>query len=187
MPDEIEKKPKVPARSRQGLLLVFTGNGKGKTSSALGILMRTWGHGMKGVMLSFIKATEMKYGEHRAAARMPGIEIIQLGDGFTWLSENLEKDRDLARQCWIRCLEKLRDPSYDVVILDEITYPVTYGWLDAAEVMQALRDRPAHQHVVLTGRDAPDIFVEAADTVTEMREIKHAYQKGIKAAVGIEL
>lgn len=187
MPDEIEKKPSIPARSRRGLLLVFTGHGKGKTSASLGILMRAWGHGMKAAMLSFIKSSDMKYGEHRAVARMPGIEIHQLGDGFTWLSENIEHDRRLAQECWVRCLEKLRDPSYAIVVLDEITYPVNYGWLDLGEVMEAIRNRPEEQHVVLTGRDAPEAFVEAADTVTEMREIKHAFQKGIKAAVGIEL
>ncbi len=187
MDQAIEKKPRVPARTRRGLILVFTGNGKGKTSAALGILMRTWGHGMKGVMLSFIKASDMKYGEHRAAARMEGLEIIQLGDGFTWLSEDLEKDRALAETCWARCREKLADPSYDVVILDEITYPVNYGWLVLDDVLAAIRERPSHQHVVLTGRDAPAAFIEAADTVTEMREVKHAFQQGIRAAVGIEL
>lgn len=184
---EIEKKPDLPGRNRRGLVLVFTGNGKGKTSAALGILMRAWGHGMRAVMLSFIKATDRKYGEHRAVERMDGIEIIQLGDGFTWLSENLEKDRALAQECWQRCLEKLSDPEIAIVVLDEITYPVTYGWLDVGEVVRALGARPPHQHVVITGRDAHERLVEIADTVSEMREVKHAFTQGIPAALGLEL
>lgn len=184
---KIEKKPTVPGAAARGLVLLFTGHGKGKTTAALGILLRAFGHGMRCVMLSFIKATDRRYGEHKAVERMEGVEIIQLGDGFTWLSENIEKDKALARQCWARCIEKLRDDAVKIVILDEITYVLTYGWLEIDEVVEAIRARPAGQHVVITGRDAPAGLVALADTVTEMKVIKHAYDAGIPAAKGIEL
>lgn len=184
----IEKKPVIPADQRRGIVLLFTGDGKGKTSAALGILLRAFGHGMKCVMLSFIKATDRKYGEHRAVEKMgPGVEIIQLGDGFTWLSENIEKDRALAKECWERCKAAIADESNRIVILDEITYPVLYGWLDTEQVVQTILNRPKKQHIVMTGRDAVQRLVEIADTVSEMKSIKHAYDAGIPAAKGIEL
>jgi cob(I)alamin adenosyltransferase len=171
---------------RKALVIVNTGNGKGKTTAALGTLFRAWGRGWNVVMLQFIKADTGNFGEHRGA-RKAGFEIIPLGSGFTWLSKDIEKDKALARACWEQCKERLLSGAYDLVALDEITYPLTFGWLPVDEVIETLRSRPSHVHVILTGRDAPAELVEFADLVTEMQEIKHPYKtRGIKAQAGIE-
>ena len=175
----------MPTRKKQPLVIVYTGNGKGKTTAALGMLTRAWGRGMKVCMLSFIKAETANFGEERAAKKM-GIEMIPLGGGFTWLSKDLEKDKALAQRCWTLCREKIDSGSYDIVVLDEITYPINYGWIDLDEVLETLRDRPPNLHVVLTGRDAPEGLIAYADLVTEMREVKHPFQRGIKAQAGVD-
>jgi cob(I)alamin adenosyltransferase len=172
-------------RKRHPLVVLYTGNGKGKTSSALGVTMRAWGRGWKICWLQFIKSKTSHYGETRAAAAM-GIEMIPLGDGFTWLSKDIEQDKALARECWALAREKIYSGQYDIVVLDEITYPVTYGWLDANEVVETLRGRPENIHIIMTGRNADPALVEYADLVTEMTEIKHPYQSGIKAQPGID-
>ncbi len=172
-------------RKRHPLVLLYTGDGKGKTSSALGVTMRAWGRGWSICWLQFIKSTTSHYGETRAAEAM-GIEMIPLGDGFTWLSDDIEKDKALARKCWALAREKIESERYDLVVLDEITYPVSYGWLDVEEVVATLRDRPPNVHLILTGRDAAPELVEFADLVTEMTEVKHPYQSGIKAQPGID-
>jgi cob(I)alamin adenosyltransferase len=175
----------MPTRKRQPLVVLYTGNGKGKTTAALGILYRAWGRDLKVAMLSFIKTKTSNYGEERAARKL-GIEMIPLGGGFTWLSKDLEKDRALAQECWAVCKEKLASGLYDVLIFDEITYPLNYGWLDLEDVIETLRNRPRDLHVVLTGRDAPQALIDFADLVTEMREVKHPFQRGIKAQPGID-
>jgi len=172
-------------RKKTPLVLLYTGNGKGKTTSALGVTMRAWGRGWKICWLQFIKSTTSHYGESRAAEAM-GIEMIPLGDGFTWLSEDIEKDKALAHECWALAREKIESAAYDLVVLDEITYPVTYGWLDVQEVVETLRNRPQDVDVIMTGRDAAPELAEFADLVTEMTEIKHPFQKGIKAQPGID-
>ena len=174
-----------PDRRNQGLVIVNTGNGKGKTTAALGILLRSWGRDMRVIMLQFLKHQTANWGESRAAEKM-GAEIVPLGGGFTWMSKDLEHDRALARAGWERCRTALQTEAYDVVILDEITYCFNYGWLNLAEVLDTLRQRPNSQHVILTGRDAPAELVEFADLVTEMREIKHPFASGVKAQKGIE-
>lgn len=173
---------------RRGLVIVHTGEGKGKTTAALGILLRAWGRGMKVVMLQFLKHQNANFGEIRAARRL-GVEMIPLGAGFTWTSKDLDRDRALAAQGWALCREKLLAPegAYDVVILDELTYPINYGWLELDEVLDTLSRRPPLRHVVITGRDAPARLVEFADLVTEMRLVKHPYRdQGIRAQPGIE-
>jgi cob(I)alamin adenosyltransferase len=175
----------MPARKRQSLVVLYTGNGKGKTTAALGMLFRAWGRGMKVCMLSFIKSETSNYGEERAARKL-GIELIPLGAGFTWLSKDIEHDKALAQRCWALCKEKIASGEYDIVVLDEITYPLTYGWLDIEEVIDTLRNRPEDLHVVLTGRDAPQDLIDYADLVSEMREVKHPFQKGIKAQPGVD-
>jgi cob(I)alamin adenosyltransferase len=175
----------VPTEKRKALTIVYTGNGKGKTTAALGMVLRAWGRGMAVVMLSFIKSETSNYGEERAAKKM-GVELIPLGGGFTWLSKDIEKDKALAQKCWALCKEKIESATYDIVILDEITYAINYGWLDIDEVIETLRSRPADVHVVITGRDAPEKLIEYADLVTEMREIKHPFQQGIKAQPGVD-
>ena len=171
---------------RTGLVIVNTGDGKGKTTAALGVLMRSWGQDLRVVMLQFMKSKTGKWGEIRAAQRM-GVEIIPLGQGFTWESANLAQDKALAQSCWQLCREKIESDQYDIVIMDEITYTFTYGWLDLSEVLTTLRNRNPQLHVILTGRDAPEELISFADMVTEMREIKHPYKtQGILAQKGIE-
>jgi cob(I)alamin adenosyltransferase len=183
----LHKKHKTKTRSRgqKGLVIVNTGNGKGKTTAALGVLFRAWGRGMRVCMLQFIKATTSNYGETKAAKRL-GIEMIAMGDGFTWLSEDIEKDKATARKCWELCQQKIVSGEYDIVILDEMTYTLSYGWLDVNEVIAVLKQRPAGMHIIITGRNAVPELVEYADMVTEMNEIKHPYTQGIKAQKGIE-
>ncbi len=175
----------MPVKKRKALVILYTGNGKGKTTAALGLLLRAWGRGMKVCMLSFIKTETSNYGEERAAKKL-GIELIPLGGGFTWLSKDLEKDKALAQKCWDLCKQKIASREYDIVVLDEITYPITYGWIDIDEVIETLRSRPPDVHVVLTGRAAHEKLIEFADLVTEMREIKHPFNAGIKAQPGLD-
>jgi cob(I)alamin adenosyltransferase len=175
----------MPVKKRKALVVLYTGNGKGKTTAALGMLLRAWGRGMKVCMLSFIKEQTANFGEERAARKL-GIELIPMGGGFTWLSKDLDQDKALAQRCWDLCKEKIASGEYDIVALDEITYPITYGWLDVDEVVATLRDRPRDLHVVLTGRDAHEKLIEFADLVTEMREVKHPFTSGIKAQPGVD-
>ena len=175
----------MPEPKRKPLVVLYTGHGKGKTTAAMGALFRAWGRGMTVCMLSFIKSETSNYGEERAARKL-GIEIIPLGAGFTWLSKDIEHDKALARRCWEACKEKIDSGRYDLVILDEMTYPLNYGWLDLDEVIEVLRHRPPNLHVIITGRDAPQALVDFADLVTEMRELKHPFQQGIKAQPGID-
>lgn len=175
----------MPTAKRPALTILYTGNGKGKTTAALGLLFRAWGREMRVCMLSFIKNRDANFGEERAARKL-GIEIIPLGAGFTWLSKDIEKDKALARECWQLCKQKIESGTYEIIILDEITYPLTYGWLEMDEVLDTLRNRPEGLHIVLTGRDAPQPLIDYADLVTEMREVKHPFQQGIKAQPGLD-
>ncbi len=165
--------------------MVYTGNGKGKTTAALGTLMRAYGRNMKIVMLQFIKGKGMRLGEHIAAERM-GVEIIPLGNGFTWHLKEREKDRQLALECWAVCMDKILNGGYDIVILDELTYAIEYGWLSVSEVLDVLKMRPKWMHIVVTGRNAQPALVAAADMVTEMIEMKHHFNNGIAGQKGIE-
>lgn len=176
-----DTKPRKP----RSLVLVNTGNGKGKTTAALGVMFRAWGRGLRVCMLQFIKTATSNYGEHRAAKKI-GIEIVPLGGGFTWLSKDIERDKALARELWEQSKARIASGEYDLVVLDEFTYPLVYGWLSVDEVIEALRQRPEHVNVIITGRDAPQALIDFADTVTEMREVKHPYQKGITALAGID-
>jgi cob(I)alamin adenosyltransferase len=181
---------KVSGRTskRKGLVIVYTGNGKGKTTAAIGLMMRAWGRGLKVVMLQFIKHENARFGEIRAARKM-GVEWITMGAGFTDRSRDPARDRELCRACWEECRERILAPAdaYDIVVLDEITYAFQYGWLTVDEVLEALRQKPPMRHVVLTGRNAPPALVDYADLVTEMNMVKHPYHdQGIGAQPGIE-
>ncbi len=167
------------------LVLVMTGDGKGKTTAALGVSMRAWGRGWNVLWLQFIKKKDSKYGETLAATRM-GIPMEALGDGFTWLSEDLEHDKDLAKTAWSKAAAIIQSGEYDLVVLDEVTYPINYGWLSVDSVIEVIENRPKDVDIILTGRDASAELIEIADTVTEMNEIKHAYQSGVKAQPGID-
>jgi cob(I)alamin adenosyltransferase len=171
---------------RRGLIIVNTGNGKGKTTAALGLLFRALGRDFKVIMLQFIKSKKHLYGEHLMAQKL-GVEIRPLGDGFTWESENIEFDKNLASQCWKKCREVIEANKYDMVILDELTYPLNYGWLSMDEVVQVLQKRDPNMHIVITGRNAPKEIIEIADLVSDIQVIKHPMKKGIRAQVGIEL
>ncbi len=170
---------------RRGLLFVYTGDGKGKTTAALGLVLRALGRGLRPRVFQFIKHERAAFGEHRALERL-GVPIEGLGDGFSWRSRDLEKSAELARTGWQRAAETIASGDWDLVVLDEVTYPLNFGWLDLDEVLEVLRTRPRNVHVVLTGRDAPAELVELADTVTEMRKVKHAYDAGVPAQKGIE-
>ena len=169
----------------KGLLMCYTGNGKGKTTAALGSMMRAHGRGLKVIMLQFIKKKGAEFGEHIAAKEL-GIEIIPLGAGFTWDSRNLEEDRRLALEGWEVCKGKILNSDYDIVVLDEITYPIKYGWLSVDEVLGVIQRRPEWMHVIITGRDAHEKLIEASDLVTEMVEVKHHLNNGIRQQLGIE-
>jgi cob(I)alamin adenosyltransferase len=174
--------------STQGLLMVNTGNGKGKTTCALGLMMRAAGQGLRCCMVQFMKSRNDRYGEHVAAEKL-GIEVHTMGDGFTWDTKNPEQDRQTARETWKLCLEKLQSGEYDMLVFDELVYVLSYQMLPVAEVLAELQDARAAQpalHIIVTGRDAPPALVEAADLVTEMREVKHPFNTGIRAQRGIE-
>ena len=176
------------AEQTRGLLIVHTGNGKGKTTAALGLLMRAAGRGLKCCMIQFMKSRHDRYGEHVAAEKL-GIEVHTMGDGFTWDTKNPEQDRQTARNTWELCLEKLRSANYQLIVLDELVYVMSYKMLPVEEVLEEFRQVRESQpslHIVVTGRDAPEALVEAADLVTEMREIKHPFTAGIRAQQGIE-
>ena len=172
----------------RGLLMVNTGHGKGKTTCALGLMMRAAGQGLNCCMIQFMKSRTDRYGEHAAAEKL-GIEIHTMGDGFTWDTKNPEQDRKTARETWALCVEKLRSGDYDMLVFDELVYVLSYDMLPADEVLNEIRDVRTAQpalHIIVTGRDAPPALVEAADLVTEMREIKHPFNAGIRAQRGIE-
>lgn len=175
------------ARKTKGLVIVNTGHGKGKSSAAWGVMTRAWGRKMRVAVVQFIKMGKAQFGEQRAAKRM-GIDWVATGDGFTWTSSDMDQTVALARQGWALAQARIAGGEHDIVILDEFTYPLIYGWLDTGEVIAWLKaNKPPRMHVIITGRDAPAELVEYADLVTEMREIKHPYQtQGVRAQLGIE-
>jgi cob(I)alamin adenosyltransferase len=170
----------------KGLLMVFTGNGKGKTTAALGLAFRALGHGKRVSFIQFIKGS-WKYGELEAAKRFEGLlDFHVMGRGFTWKSEDLDKDIAAARKGWELAKKVIAENHHQLVVLDELTYLVTYGMLEEQEVIDVLMARDPLLHVVVTGRGAGEGLIAAADLVTEMREIKHPFAQGIKAQKGIE-
>ena len=174
--------------SRRGLILINTGAGKGKTTAALGTALRAAGCGMKVLMLQFIKGS-WHYGELDAAEAFGGSFVLkQMGRGFVKVggAETDPEDVRLVEAAWAEAREAILSGAWDVVILDEINYAISYKMLDPEVVAETLRAKPEMVHVILTGRNAHPLLVELADTVTEMREVKHAYQKGILAQRGIE-
>lgn len=177
-------KPK-PAGERRGLIIVHTGNGKGKSTAAFGLAVRAHGRGKAVKIYQFMKVPSARFGEHRVFAQL-GIPIEGLGDGFSWKSRDLQHSAELARAGWERARATIMAGSHFLVVLDEIMYPLRYGWLALDEVLQTLRSRPREVHVVLTGRQAPAELIELADTVTEMTLVKHHYNAGVPAQRGIE-
>ncbi len=173
-------------KKKKGLVIVNTGNGKGKTTAALGLLFRAWGRGMKVCMLQFIKNENAKFGEIKAAQKL-GVEIKPTGDGFTWRSKDMDETTARARHGWEMAQKKIASGDYDVIVLDEFTYPLHLEWLDTEEVIGWLQEnKPPMLHLVITGRDAPEKLIEFADLVTEMKEIKHPYHEGVQGQPGVE-
>lgn len=171
---------------QKGLLIVNTGDGKGKTTAALGLAMRAAGHGKKVCFIQFIKGSWV-YGELKAVEKFADtIDFHVMGRGFTWKSDNLAKDRALAQQAWDFAQSAIAGGQYQMVVLDEFTYLLIYRMVELEPVIKALTARPADLHVVVTGRGAPPELIAAADLVTEMRPVKHPLKAGVKAQKGIE-
>lgn len=170
----------------QGLLILNTGDGKGKTTAALGQVFRALGYGFRICVIQFLKGS-WKYGELESAKKFKDqLELHVKGRGFTWKSENINEDIKIAKEAWEFAKTKVLSCNYNMVVLDELTYLLTYGVVDEGEVIGFLKERPKDLHVIITGRGASESLVEAADLVTEMKEIKHPYKLGIKAQRGIE-
>lgn len=174
------------ATMERGVLLVLTGNGKGKSSSAFGMVARALGHGMRVGVVQFIKGRHAT-GEELFFRRLPEVTYHVMGEGFTWETQDRERDGRAAHAAWAVAAALLRDGEVALVVLDELNIALRYRYLPLADVMAALRARPAHQHVVITGRGAPGELIELADTVTDMRAVKHAFQAGVRAQRGVEL
>jgi cob(I)alamin adenosyltransferase len=172
--------PRVPS-----VVVLNTGDGKGKSSSAFGVMSRGWARGWRVGVVQFVKGGKWKTGERKLADHL-GIEWHTLGDGFTWESTDMDETAAKGRHAWEVAKAKLASGDYELLILDEITYVAKYGWVPAEEIAAGVRDRAERTNVVMTGRGAPDELVAVANTVTEMRKVKHAYDEDIKAIKGIE-
>lgn len=171
---------------KKGLVIVNTGNGKGKSTSAFGVLLRAWGRGFRICVIQCIKAETGQWGEIKAAKKL-GIDWFTTGDGFTWTSKAMDETIARAINRWEIAKERIASQNYDLIILDEFTYTLHYGWLNTTEVIDWLKEnKPEDAHLIITGRDAPTALIEYADLVTEMVKVKHPYQKGIQAQPGIE-
>lgn len=178
--------PRRPERAwAPSLVLVNTGDGKGKTTAALGTLLRARARDWKVCVVQFMKSGEWKVGEEEMAREL-GVDWWTIGDGFTWDSDDLDHSEAVAVEAWRHARSVITSGEYQVVLLDEVTYPMNYGWIDTDEVVAVLRDRPEQTNVILTGRDAPGAIIDVADTVTEMRKVKHPFDRGIQARRGID-
>jgi cob(I)alamin adenosyltransferase len=172
-------------RRADSLVVVNTGDGKGKSSAAFGMMVRALARGWKVAVIQFVKSGDWKVGEEQLGREL-GVDWYAFGDGFTWDSDNLDVDRAHAAAGWQEAADLIGRGEHQLVILDELTYLNTFGWLPVETVVTVLRERPRHVNVVVTGRDAAPELIDLADTVTEMREIKHAYRQGIRAMRGID-
>jgi cob(I)alamin adenosyltransferase len=178
--------PRPPERSQaDSLLLVNTGSGKGKSSAAFGVMLRSVAAGWPVAVVQFIKSGKWKVGEEKIGRQL-GVEWHSVGQGFTWDSSNIDHDKQLAAAGWDTARQTIESGRYRLVILDELTYLCTWGWIDTDEVVATLASRPPKTSVIVTGRDCPQAIIDIADTVTEMRKLKHAYDQGINAKRGIE-
>ena len=170
----------------RGLLIVHTGKGKGKTTAAMGLAMRCVGHGMKVGIVQFVKGV-WHTGERDVLAKFPDLCVMRaMGEGFTWDTQDRQRDLAAAARAWETAKEMMADPSYRMVILDELNIVLRYDYLPIGEVLEALKSKPRNLHVVVTGRNAKDELIEAADLVTEMTQVKHPFRSGVKAQAGVE-
>lgn len=187
VPNTNNTKKTPSGKKKAGLVIVYTGNGKGKTSAAAGMLMRAWGRHKKLAVIQFIKNSDFKSGEILAAERM-GIEVIRAGDGWTWTSKDMEKTIACGQNGWEIAKQMILSAEYDIIVLDEFTYPLQYGWLDVKEVIDWLKaNKPELLHLVITGRNAPQELMDYANLVTEMVEIKHPFhEEGLSSQEGVD-
>lgn len=172
----------------KGLLMVNTGDGKGKTTAAIGVIVRAAGRGMKCCMIQFMKSKNDRYGEHESLEKL-GVEVHTMGDGFTWDTNDKTQDIKTSEETWALCVEKMKSEEYDLLVFDELVYVLDYKFLDVIKVIdeiRSVREKQPHLHIIATGRNAPPELIEAADLVTEMKEIKHPFHAGIYAQQGIE-
>jgi len=194
MTETSEASAERPRRGRREhpLLMVVTGTGKGKSTSAFGLMLRAWAQGWPVGVYQFVKSGKWRVGEHAAARALAEsgaggtIDWFKMGDGWTWTSRDLEGSAELAREGWEEVKRRIADETYRLLLLDEFTYPMHFGWVDIAEVVEVLSSRPGFQHVVVTGRYAPPELIDAADLVSEVTKVKHPYEQGIRGQKGIE-
>ncbi|HNG01396.1 MAG TPA: cob(I)yrinic acid a,c-diamide adenosyltransferase [Nitrospira sp.] len=174
------------AQGEKGLLMVYTGAGKGKTTAALGMAIRCLGHGMKVAIMQFIKGAIDTAEERILRSFGDRVMFLRMGEGYTWETQDRERDTRFAQEAWNKACEFMTDPSYAMVILDEFNIALHHHYVELAEVLPRLQARPLMQHVVITGRGAPAELIDAADLVTEMKQVKHPFRQGIKAQAGVE-
>ena len=167
------------------IVVVNTGDGKGKSTAAFGVVMRSVAREWRVAVIQFLKSGEWHVGDEQTARKL-GVEWFAIGDGFTWDSKDLSEDQAVAQAAWDQAASIIRAGEHRLVVLDEITYPMNWGWIGTDDVVQTIRDRPSKVNIVATGRDAPAALIDVADTVTEMRSVKHAYDRGIVAKKGID-
>jgi cob(I)alamin adenosyltransferase len=172
-------------RGADSLVIVNTGNGKGKSSSAFGMMIRGVARGWNVAVVQFIKSGDWKVGEEKIGRQL-GVDWHAFGEGFTWDSDDMSNDIAHARDGWTKAVELMHAGEHQLVIFDELTYLSSFGWLPIADVVDAISARPKHVNVIVTGRDAARELIEIADTVTEMTEVKHAYKQGIRAMRGLD-
>ena len=183
--EPLKDNPIGALRSVPSLVLVNTGDGKGKSSAAVGVLVRAVARGWKVAVVQFLKSGDWATGEQKIAEQL-GVDWWAIGDGFTWDSEDLTESAAIAGEAWSKAKELIEAGEHQVVILDEVTYPMNWGWISTDEVIAVVESRPERVNIVLTGRDAPEALLEIADTATEMVQIKHAFEQGIRAKKGID-
>jgi cob(I)alamin adenosyltransferase len=169
----------------KSVVIVNTGDGKGKSSSAFGVMIRSVARGWRVAVIQAIKSGEWNVGEEKVGRQL-GVDWWTIGEGFSWESDDLTRDEAVAREAWAQAKRVIEAGEHQLVVLDELTYPMTWGWIDTDEVVRTIEQRPDTVNVVVTGRDAPAALIDVADTVTEMRMVKHAFQRGIRAKKGIE-
>ncbi len=184
-PPRTHASPPPPRQRPRSLVLVNTGDGKGKSTAAFGVVMRAVARDWRVCVIQFVKSDKWKVGEERIARRL-GVDWLKGGDGFSWESPDLDKSEGRAAAAWQLAAAALAGGDYQLVVLDEITYPMNWGWIDSDAVLETIRNRPVHVNVVATGRDAPPALIDLADTVTEMVKVKHVYDRGVKARRGID-
>ena len=174
------------ANTERGLVLLLTGDGKGKTTSAFGMVLRSLGYGHRVGVVQFIKGVQLSGEELFLRDQRPDVRFYQMGTGFTWDTQNREADIAAAERTWAVATELLADPAYRLVVLDELTYMLSFKYLDEAKILRAIQQRPPEQSVVITGRGGGSALRDIADTVAEIQDVKHAYRAGVKARPGID-